>query len=71
MPTTDLGGAVQPGGPFFRLAGRRGQAFIPFGGGVPISVNAQLVGAAGVAGGTPDRDHEMAAAAVAALTTGV
>lgn len=41
---------------------------IVFGGGVPVSVDGEVVGAVGVSGGDYDQDAEVAAAVVAALT---
>ena len=35
--------------------------------GVPITVGDQVIGAVGVAGGSPDQDHQIAAAGAAAL----
>lgn len=67
VPTSALAGMVQPGGPFFGLAGSHGQAFIPFGGGVPLLEGARLVGAVGAAGGSPDQDEAVASAAAAAF----
>jgi uncharacterized protein GlcG (DUF336 family) len=65
--TKDLVPAVQPGAPLFGIeAGTRDPlAFVP--GGIPIFENGTLVGAIGAGGGTPDQDHEVAAAAIAAL----
>ncbi|MFQ6146801.1 GlcG/HbpS family heme-binding protein [Streptomyces seoulensis] len=65
--TKDLVPAVQPGAPLFGVeAGTRDPlAFVP--GGIPVVVGGTLVGAVGVGGGTPDQDHEVAAAALAAL----
>ncbi|MFI5614899.1 heme-binding protein [Amycolatopsis sp. NPDC051903] len=65
--TQDLVPAVQPGAPLFGIeaATRDPLAFVP--GGIPVFENGALVGAIGAGGGTPDQDHEVAAAAVAAL----
>lgn len=68
MPTADLAGAVQPGGPFYGLTSSNGRPYIPFGGGIPLLVDGVLVGAVGAAGGTPDQDVDVAAAGVAAGT---
>lgn len=69
MPTSDLAGAVQPGGPFYGLAGSHGRPFIPFGGGIPLYRDGRLVGAIGVGGGSPDQDADIAAAGAGSLTT--
>jgi uncharacterized protein GlcG (DUF336 family) len=69
--TKDIAGWVQPGGPLFGLETAHlsaGRALIVFGGGVPITVNGEVIGAIGVAGGSPDQDHEVATAGVAALS---
>lgn len=41
--------------------------FTPFAGGVPLTVNGELVGALGISGGTPAEDIEIAAAGASAL----
>jgi uncharacterized protein GlcG (DUF336 family) len=67
--TRDVDTATQPGGPLYGLQTAHlaaGRALVTFGGGVPITVGGQVVGAVGVAGGTPDQDHEIAAAGAAA-----
>lgn len=69
MPTADLAGAVQPGGPFYGLAGSHGRPYIPFGGGLPLHRDGRLVGAIGVGGGSPDQDADIAAAGAGSLTT--
>ena len=68
MPTGELAKFVQPGGPFYGLAGSHGPPFIPFGGGHPLMAGGQLAGAVGAAGGTPDQDDDVAAAAARAFT---
>lgn len=67
LSTSDLAGAVQPGGPFYGLAAGPGLPYIPFGGGRVLTVDGVVVGAIGVAGGTPEQDDAVAAAGVAAL----
>lgn len=67
--TRDVDVATQPGGPLFGLQTAHlaaGRALVTFGGGVPVVVDGQVVGAVGVAGGSPDQDHEIAAAGAAA-----
>lgn len=64
-PTKDLAEWVQPGGPLFGLETAfmaAGRALVTFGGGVPITVGGLVIGAIGVAGGSPDQDHEIASA---------
>ena len=68
--TKDVTEYVQPGGPLYGLETAHmaaGRALITFGGGVPIVVNGEVVGAIGVAGGSVDQDHEVASAGAAAL----
>lgn len=63
--TRDVDVATQPGGPLYGLQTAHlaaGRALVTFGGGVPIVVAGEVVGAVGVAGGSPDQDHEIAAA---------
>jgi uncharacterized protein GlcG (DUF336 family) len=69
-PTSALGEYVQPGAPLFGLESahfKAGRALITFGGGVPVTVNGEVVGAVGVAGGSPDQDEQIAMAAAAVL----
>jgi uncharacterized protein GlcG (DUF336 family) len=70
MTTADLGAAVQPGAPLYGLPSTQEFGFIPFGGGRPLTVDGQVVGAVGAAGGSPDQDDEVAAAGAAAIAPG-
>lgn len=68
--TRDVEALAQPGGALFGIQTAHlavGRAIITFGGGVLVSVDGEVVGAIGVAGGSPDQDHEIAAAGAAAL----
>jgi uncharacterized protein GlcG (DUF336 family) len=68
--TRDAESLAQPGGPLYGLHTAHlavGRALITFGGGVLVTVDGVVLGAIGVAGGTPDQDHEVAAAGAAAL----
>lgn len=68
--TRDVEGAVQPGAALFGLQTAHlavGRSLVTFGGGVLISVGGEVVGAIGVAGGSPDQDHEIAAAGAATI----
>lgn len=68
--TKDVSGWAQPGGPLYGIETAHlaaGRALVTFGGGVPIVVDGEVVGAIGVAGGSPDQDHEVASAGAAAL----
>jgi uncharacterized protein GlcG (DUF336 family) len=67
--TRDVDTATQPGGPLYGMQTAHlaaGRALVTFGGGVPITTDGAIVGAIGVAGGTPDQDHEIASAGAAA-----
>jgi uncharacterized protein GlcG (DUF336 family) len=72
--TVNLTPAIQPGGPLFGtglvLAGSR--SLVPYGGGVLIQADGKVIGALGVSG-APDSnlDHQIAAAAVAAVAAAV
>jgi uncharacterized protein GlcG (DUF336 family) len=68
--TKDVESLAQPGGALYGLHTAHlavGRSLVTFGGGVPITVAGEVVGAVGVAGGTPDQDHEVASAGAAAL----
>lgn len=70
--TKDLDGLGQPGAPLFGIQSAHaavGRTIVTFGGGVPITIGGDVVGAVGVAGGSPDQDHQIAAAGAAALDT--
>lgn len=68
MPTADLDPLVQPGQPLYGLAVTHQRPLVTFGGGLPIVLEGEIVGAIGVAGGTTDHDAAVAATAVKALT---
>jgi uncharacterized protein GlcG (DUF336 family) len=70
--TKDVDALAQPGAPLFGLQTAHlavGRALVTFGGGVPVIVDGEVVGAVGVAGGSPDQDHEIASAGAAAVVT--
>ncbi|WP_032402313.1 GlcG/HbpS family heme-binding protein [Rhodococcoides fascians] len=64
--TADLGPAAQPGAAFYGIQQATSRPFITFGGGVPIVVDGEVIGAIGVAGGSADQDVEVAKAGAAA-----
>lgn len=69
-PTSVLSSLAQPGAPLYGIETahqKAGRAIITFGGGVPVSVNGTVIGAVGVAGGSPDQDESIALAATAIL----
>lgn len=67
MPTADIGPLVQPGAPFYGLEITQRVPMVTFGGGLPIEVGGEVVGAVGVAGGTAEQDAEIAEAGAAAV----
>jgi uncharacterized protein GlcG (DUF336 family) len=70
--TKDVDALAQPGAPLFGLQTAHlavGRTLVTFGGGVPVIVDGRIVGAVGVAGGSPDQDHEIASAGAAAVVT--
>lgn len=66
-PTADLTDAVLPGGPFHTLPTALDRPLLFIAGGLPVHRGGRLVGAIGVGGGAPAQDHDVAAAALAAL----
>ena len=68
MNTADIGPLTQPGQPLYGIETSHARSLITFGGGQPLRVNGEIVGAVGVAGGTVVQDDEVASAAVASLS---
>ena len=66
MPTEDLQDMSQPGGPLYGIEGGT-DGFVTIGGGLPLKVDGDVVGAIGVSGSTPDADIEVAEAGRAAF----
>ena len=67
MPTGNIGGLSQPGGPLYGIEHSNG-GLITFPGGVPLHNEAgEIIGAVGISGSTVENDHDVAAAAAAAL----
>lgn len=67
MKTGDAMAYIQPGAPLFGMNTGHQPPFILFGGGQPISLGGQIVGAVGVAGGMVPDDEAIAAAVAAAI----
>ena len=67
MNTADIGPLTQPGQPLYGIETSHARPLITFGGGQPLRVDGEIVGAVGVAGGTVAQDDEIASAAVASL----
>jgi uncharacterized protein GlcG (DUF336 family) len=66
MATGSLGELSQPGGPLFNIEVSNG-GLITFPGGLPITVDGEIVGAVGVSGSTVENDHTVASAGAKAL----
>jgi uncharacterized protein GlcG (DUF336 family) len=67
MNTADIGPLTQPGQPLYGIETSHPRSLITFGGGQPLRVDGEVVGAVGVAGGTVAQDDDVASAAVASL----
>ncbi len=62
MPTGDIGGLSQPGGPLYGIEHSNG-GLISFPGGVPLlAADGSVIGAIGVSGSTVEHDHAVAVA---------
>jgi uncharacterized protein GlcG (DUF336 family) len=67
IPTGDLGGMSQPGGPLFGIEVSNG-GLITFPGGIPLrNTSGEVVGAIGVSGSTVENDHAVAEAGAKSL----
>lgn len=67
-PTSTYAGKnFLPGGPAYGIHNSNGGRFMLIGGGIPITVDGQVVGAVGVSTGTPAQDIEVAQAGVDAV----
>jgi uncharacterized protein GlcG (DUF336 family) len=60
LPTHDLGGLAQPGGPLYGVQSSHQGRVVLFGGGYPIQRGGSVVGAIGVSGGTVEQDMHIA-----------
>ena len=68
MATKDIGQYTQPGQPLYGLeTAHRRSPLVTFGGGRPITIGGEVVGAIGVAGGSVDDDDAVAAAGASAV----
>ncbi|PTE10709.1 GlcG/HbpS family heme-binding protein [Mesorhizobium helmanticense] len=66
--TAYLSELAQPGAPLFGIEQSNGGRVVIFGGGVPVRVDGEIVGAVGASAGTVEQDISVAEAAVAAIT---
>ena len=68
MPTGDIGGLSQPGGPLFNIE-HSNNGLITFPGGLPLKNGAdEVIGAIGVSGSTVEDDDAVAAAGAAVVS---
>lgn len=67
ITTQELSVLAAPGGPLFGIQSNGNGRFVIFGGGVPIFVDGEVVGAIGVSGGAVDEDVASAEAGLAAF----
>ena len=65
--THDLAPLAQPGAPLFGIHNADGGRIVIFGGGIPLVVNEQVIGAIGVSGGAVEEDVACAKAGAEAL----
>lgn len=69
--TSDLGRASQPGAPLYGIQETNAGKVVIFGGGIPVALNGNIVGAVGASAGTVEQDVAVAEAAIAALGPGL
>lgn len=62
--THEYGAASQPGAPAYGINSAIGGRLMVVGGGLPVIVGGEVVGAVGVSSGTPDQDRDVAQAAL-------
>ncbi len=67
MSTEELGKMSEPNKPLFGIHTTNHDKIVIFGGGIPLKVEGEIVGAIGASGGTVDQDIKIADAGVAAL----
>lgn len=65
--TESYGDASQPGKPAYGINSAIGGRLLVVAGGIPVSVDGEVVGAVGVSSGTPTQDTECAQAAIDAF----
>jgi len=66
--TAYLAELAQPGAPLFGIEHSNGGQVVIFGGGMPVRINAQIVGAVGASAGSVEQDIAVAEAAAAILS---
>lgn len=65
--THEIGDASQPGMPAYGINSAIGGRLMVVGGGLPVSVDGEVVGAIGLSSGTPDQDRACAQAGIEAF----
>lgn len=65
--THEYGAASQPGAPAYGISSAIGGRLMVVGGGLPVTVDGDVVGGIGVSSGTPAQDQEVAQAGIDAL----
>jgi uncharacterized protein GlcG (DUF336 family) len=65
--THDLASLAQPGKPLFGIHGSHGGKVVIFGGGIPVVLDGNVVGAVGASAGTVEQDVAVVEAGIAAL----
>ena len=64
QPSGALAAATAPNGAFFGLAHASSRGLVTFGGGFPLIVDGEIVGAVGASGGSLEEDEAIASSAV-------
>jgi uncharacterized protein GlcG (DUF336 family) len=67
MNTGDIGALSQPGGPLYNIEVSN-TGLITFPGGIPLTLNGEVVGGIGVSGSSVENDHTVAEAGANALS---
>jgi uncharacterized protein GlcG (DUF336 family) len=70
-PTRDYKSVGAPDGPAFGIHVSNQGRFVIFGGGLPILVNGECIGAVGCSSGSPEQDEQVAHAGIKAFLTGL
>ncbi len=65
--THEYGAASQPGAPAYGISSAIGGRLMVVGGGLPVTLDGDVVGGIGVSSGTPAQDQEVAQAGIDAL----
>ena len=68
LATSEITRIAQPGGDFYGIANGLGGRAIIFPGGIPITVDGQVVGAVGASGGNGAQDEDVARTAANSLS---